>query len=206
MKKIFIICFLSLILFGCSNAEYNLTINDDSFYEDINVYFDNDSSYSFIDYDFYPLHSNVDNIYEKKIENFNGMTKLNLKYKYSVEEFGNSNTLNQCFDYKDLDFNDDFYYINIGNFNGCITNPDFVINIKTNNKVLFNNANSVKNNVYSWYINSDNVNDFSLEIKVSKGIYKLETKYVILIFSFILFLLLILSYIFFKKKKSSDNI
>ena len=157
---------------GCSK-EYNLTITDDKFIEELKVtLIDNEDNKKMIDNNFYPLHASTEEIYIKKINIREGYLQLDLKYEYSKEEFENANSVNQCFKEKKILLNDDdYYYLELKKMNDCVTDFNFDINIITNNQVVSNNADKVNKNKYTWHVSEDNKDNFKLKIKIAKGVY-----------------------------------
>ena len=183
MKKKFI--FLSILLLsltGCKTT-YNLEFSNNNIKEDItttilssdipkkdaNAISEVDDRVTpFIENDQYPIFNDTKIKYKKKVKKENDTTIVNLKYTYSHDEFRNSNTFKKCFrhaelvdNYKDyeLTFSGDFY---------CLYGEEVEINIKTNNKVLSNNADKVSGNTYTWVINKGNLEHANIKMKISK--------------------------------------
>lgn len=184
MKKILII-FILIFLTGCS-AEYNLNISNNSFKENINVTIPNnmipekeesktelgiekdDQLTPFLEEKTNSL-MNSDKFYKKKIKKLNDYTQVNMSYKYNENNFKEANSINLCFEYPELDFTEN-YYINLQGKFYCLYGDSVDIKIKTNNKVLFNNADEKIGNVYVWHIDESKIDFVDIKIEVSKGI------------------------------------
>ena len=207
MKKIFALFILLLILCGC-HANYNVYIDKDSISEEIDVSMENNDTYMiFANNDAYPMHSNFDKKYEKNVTYDDNMINMNVKYTYTPLEFANANSFNQCFNDKTVEVdNEDYYYFRLTDMNRCFLVANFDVNIKTNNKVLYNNADSVKGNTYTWHVNEENMKNVLIEIKIDK---KHVDDSGSMIFAYIMFGVIFVGIIFlirsFMKKNSSRN-
>ena len=81
-----------------------------------------------------------------------------------------------------------------------------IINIRTNNKVINSNAESINGNVHTWEINSLNSNNVNIEFEVSKGF---PWKNVILYASIVIGVVLLIScfiYFIYNKNKKNNSI
>lgn len=165
MKKLILAMFCVLFLTGCT-AEYNVDI-DNGFME--KTFINNLSSEQldqFISFDPTPVH--IDETEESDISGYSDTVK---KYKtYSengsfvqsnqykdLDNFMRSTTLYKCYDVNVTNKNKTIEIIT-GSTNTCFDRyPELTnlkINIKTINKVVRNNADSINGNVYSWSIDS----------------------------------------------------
>ncbi len=181
LKKCLLLSFLIIILSGCTN-EYNINISDDKIEEELISYIypidtqykhvdgieDDDKITPFIEGEQYPFSDTYDKVYKKTIEKTNDYTKVSFKYDYTLDEFKNSRTLNVCFDNATYTNTKKYLYIKLENFK-CLYSETLDINVKTDNKVMSNNADNKKNNIYTWHIDRDNINDKNIEIKIKKG-------------------------------------
>lgn len=219
MKKI-ILLMIILFVSGCS-AEYHLEISNDSFKEKIKIIIDKseiptetypedvelDDQITPLIEKGYPVFFSNDKIYYKKdVIETTDYVNLDMYYNYNAKEFKNSNSLNLCFeDFEFYDDNNSYYIHAMGNFY-CLYSESLNINIKTNNKVLNNNADSVNGNIYTWNINNDNVENVDIKFEVSKGIPYRQ------IFTYSLVVILIgsvvgsLLYFIIKKNKENNKI
>ena len=200
--------FLVLIFLGGCTSSYNLTFDDNNITEKIMVELPNTSdNKEAVLRDFYPLHMNNNVVYNKDIKYVDDIIKLDLNYTYTSKDFINSDLLNLCFRYKDIDIdNDSYYYLKLSQFFPCVTAKEFDINIITNNKVLVNNADKISGNKYIWHITEENRDSFMLEIKIAKGV-KANNYSNMLIYIFLgAFVIFIIFMVIFLKKSNKRNI
>ncbi len=217
MKKIFII-FIILFLCGCS-ATYNLEISNDRFKENVSVFFNNENTEvsnlediesddkitPFINNNYSALSNKMDN-YKKKVTNVNNYINVVLDYEYNENNFENSNLLNSCFE--NFSFvNKKTYLIKVSGMFYCLYDDqnEITINIKTNNKVLQSNETSKTNNVYTWKINSSNVNNVDIIFEVQKGFpMRKVLMYGGIVCLGALIILLLLMFVLKKRKKNNE--
>lgn len=208
MKKIIFLCMFLLILCGC-HADYNVFIDKDSISEEIDVSMEkNDINMRFVENDAYPMHSNFDKKYEKSVSYDGDMINMNVKYTYTPLEFANANSFNQCFNDKTVEVdNDEYYYFRLTDMNRCFLTANFDVNIKTNYKVISNNADSVKGNTYTWHVNEENMNNVLIEIRIDKNHVDNSGKmiYAYVIFGVVLAFIIFLIRSFVKKNNSRND-
>ena len=174
--KLFFIIFIVIFLCGC-NSSYNLTIDEDKFIEDIELDVSNLSNRNIINNNFYPLHKNFDVLYDKNVYNEDNYSFLNLKYSYSPDEFLNSTAYSDCFSDRTFENTDDYFYFKMYKLVECYYGDDYDINIITKNKVIYNNADEVKGNTYTWHVTEDNKDSLLIEIKILKNKYSDDSVY-----------------------------
>lgn len=214
MKKIILLIFL-LLLTGCT-IDYNLEIDKNKIIEEMSgtilkeeyeikeTYTDINLFYQIVNYD-QRVFLNDDKIYDKKIvENDDGVG-YNFKYTYN-ENFDKSRLLNTCFEKVDFIETDEYYYADIGGDFYCQYSDEIIINVKTNYVVLNNNANKVKDNVYTWIIDG-NTTDIQMVISktlVNNSNTNAESKpnYFRIIGFIVLIVLSLITYFLYKKKNS----
>lgn len=207
--KFGIIIVITIIVCGCSK-EYKLYIDDSGITEKFHMEIDSSDEYIFLlDGDFYPLHNNFDDKYKKDLKTRGNNKVLNLEYKYSFASFINANSFNQCFDYRNIKNEKEYYTIDLAKPNGCMFNTNYTINIITDNEVVENNANSVKGNKYIWYVDNAKSASFKLLIKIKKG----TSKTIIEKYSFIAYIVvgsfaigILLLVLFFIKKYRQNKV
>lgn len=181
MKRILMVITILLVLCGCSN-EYNLTIKDGKFSEDINVTIpksmiptkpsvepefsieEDDRITPFIEKEQYAYD---DKAYEKTVTEDEKNYYVNLKYEYTAEEFKKGQALS-CFENVTYENNDDYYLINLSGRFYCLYGRETVINIKVYDEVVEENATTKNRDVYTWVINNRNVKDTNISLKIMK--------------------------------------
>lgn len=214
MKKIYLLI-LILLICGCS-ANYNLEIKEDSFYEKIDVIINksdipdsnqtidgielSDQITPFLQSQNSVFFTNPSIKYNKKIEEISDYYSVIMDYEYKPSEFKDSNTLNMCF--SDFEFNEeDNYYIHAYGTFYCLYTDNIDINIKTNNKVLKNNADSVKGNVYTWNINTKNNNSVDIEFEITKTVSHTNIIIYVVLFIIVVVAVVVAANLYIKKKK-----
>ena len=216
MKKIILILFVLLVT-GCT-TNYNLEISENSFKESIDIKINKneiltepDPEGIEVDDPITPFLSSKDpvfftnsNIYYNKIvQDLGEYYIVNMNYEYNPADFKNSNSLNMCFD--NFKFNDEKnYYIHAYGTFYCLYSDNMTINIKTNNKVLKNNADSVDGNVYTWKIDNNNKNNVDIEFEVTKKVSYTDIFITILLAVIIISLIGFVIYILKNKKRSNE--
>ena len=182
MKKI-ILLILIILVSGCT-AEYNLTIENNKFKEDIKIgisksLIDNEPTIPgvekddpltpFIENPTSAFFSSSEKDYEKKVEENDSAYSINLKYDYTFDEFKGANSINSCFENIEM-FGEDVYYINSSGIFYCLYSDSIDIKIKTNNEVINHNADKKEGNTYIWNIHNGNANNVNILFEVSKDI------------------------------------
>lgn len=215
MKK-WIFLVLALLLTGCS-AEYNLEISNDSFKEKIVSYIDkseipteqiedieiDDPITPFLNNKYSALYSKDTAYYNKKVIDLENQYKVEMKYNYTAKDFSDSNSLKLCFENYEFDYEDNYYIAGYGNFM-CLYSDEININIKTKNKVINHNADSVNGNVYTWVINKENADNVNIEIEIEKGFNYRKLIYPAVIIGIIILLITIIIAILNKRKKVNE--
>jgi len=217
MKKI-VFLLLILLVSGCT-SNYELEISNDSFKENISVVINKDEIPSkpvnetietddqitpFLENKYSALFSNEKAYYKKKVAYYGDYINVNMKYNYNLEEFKDSNSLNLCFEEFVFE-NEETYYIHAyGNFY-CLYTNEININIKSNNKVIKNNATSVNGNIYTWTINDSNSNNVNIEFEVEKGFsWNKILRYGIIVTIILTVIFSAIYYIYIKRKKNNS--
>ena len=206
--KIIIILLFTILLAGCSK-EYYLTVEDNRIIEEFDtVIEDNVENNERLNLNYYPLHADDETIYKKTIKRENNMLKVHFSYSYNPKKFAYANSINQCFEKKEVIVdNDKYYYFKLEGFKACISDYDLNINIITNNNVLTNNADKINGNTYTWYLKEDNKDNFNLEIKIEKGAKNNNANIISKIFIITLvFAIIIAVIVLLSKKRKSNNL
>lgn len=220
MNKIIFVFLCLFILSGCTSI-YELKIEGNEFNETITTYiYPGDREYdmslfedtldygdrieAFINRDSYPFFENYDIIYDKNIEKIENYEKVQLKYKYTAEEFKKSNAINLCFHNFDFEEEEDKYIINLSGYFYCLYNNESLdIIIETKNKVFENNANEVDGNKYIWHINQENYKDIDIKINMSNK--KSNTLLYLITIAICLAMILFIISLIIKRRKESNK-
>lgn len=238
--KYLFVMILPFVLCGC-NAEYNLEIVNDEYKEELSVTASEDSSTNLIAYDMSiedyndynlskPTPTSVEEgafsedntksdyvtYYEKEDLTTEDITGIKFKHAFTKDEYENSKIVNDSYNRFLIGTIDGNIIISTGEvfkyFKEVPILDTVTVNIKTNHKVIKNNADEVKDNVYKWYITKDNYENKPIEFQFSKEetvsnydnvIGKTILKIVIIIISIVLVLGLIALFIFVKHKRSN---
>jgi hypothetical protein len=194
MKKILFCLFILLFSCGC-NATYNLEINNKGFQEELSFYetnsilFDKDmgngktyresiqklyDSPKGVLYDDQNNDSETDTIvkgrtyYNRKIINDNGLG-LVYNYNFKEDDYERSLILNTCFDAVSIYNDEGLTVLTTSKGFNCYNYYSYLeailVNVKIKYKVLSSNADSVKDNTYTWNITKDNASSKILFIK-----------------------------------------
>lgn len=214
-KKLFLISIAILLLTGCS-SNYNLEIKNGRLYEKITAYVDstkdnlnylpgmeedNEAIY-FIESDQYPIYNNMEIKYDKKVNKTDKYTEVIFEHSFTEKEFENSNSLKKCFDNASYTYGDNIKLKLSGKFY-CLHGPQLLINIKSNYKVIKNNADRKNGNTYTWIINSNNADNVSIDLEIDKYYYL--KKYSMILSIVVISLLVLYLYKRIKKKRYLAN-
>lgn len=178
MKKIIFLLLICLLLTGCT-VNYNLDINDNNFKETLagnvlNTELNNNDNtdinmFSYLITGDQPAFYKNDNIFFNKTTN-NTTNGIDFDYSYTFNEynFNNSRIINECFDNHIYEYKDNTYYLVVsGKFN-CNYSEKTNINITTDYNVTANNAQTIKNNTYTWTIDENNKDNIYFFITIDK--------------------------------------
>lgn len=180
MKKIFLLILMFFILTGCTN-EYTLVIGKGKIKESLlssvpsskentckrdSIPECDNNHDEILSVNINPLLNNPNAAYEKKEYTENGENYMLRTYDFTYENFGDSYTLNECFDSYEYKNKMNELYIYATNFTKCYQNSDVTIKVVTNYKVYEHNADKKEGNTYIWYINNDNYNTKDLSIRL----------------------------------------
>lgn len=177
-KKLALFFFILIVATGCDGV-YNLEIYDNKYREDatitetntLNWYDKNENGVSFRD--FLDEEYNRDNYYyHKTMLSDSSALALNYKSDFDLNAYSSLGLPYRCYDYFNIIEEDTTILISTSNKNQCYERykwlDNITVNLKTNHKVLDNNADSVKGNTYTWNLTRENASDKSLQIKISK--------------------------------------
>lgn len=181
MKKKFLLLFILIILSGCS-SQYNIKITSDQIEENIYLEIDksmietyvsdevepDDQIMPFINGKQYPFLGNYSKTYNKEVTEDDSYYYVALNYSFTPENYGESVAISGCFENYEYINDDDYYEINLSGSFYCLYGDSLEINISTPNVVDKNNAMSKSGDTYTWVIDSSNVDDVEISIKVLK--------------------------------------
>ena len=91
---------------------------------------------------------------------------MRLHYDYDFKNLFNANSLNKYFYNRNIKVDDDYILISLKDMSGFAPNVDFDIVIKTENKVVSNNADKIKGHSYIWHVDGNNKEKMDIEIKI----------------------------------------
>lgn len=221
MKKKLYILLLIFLSTACS-AKYEISINNDKIIEKLNVLETNTSIFDVELDNGITLRNAFEDITlsdefvkaNGTLKHINSDSKIGIEYKNILEinNYSKSNVLNQCYDNPTVDITDEYFYVDSGVYFTCFDNYNYLESIevilKTNHKVLDNNADEVKGDKYIWNITKTNYKDKNIEIKLSMTEYKKNYTFIIIVVSIVLIVLiagLIILNIFIKKYKNKNK-
>lgn len=214
-KRIGILLIL-LLLTGCT-VNYNLEITEGGTFNetitgtvtneelntegrtDVNIYLDNLYTRT-------PLIRD-EGEYNKSIVDKNGYKEFSFSYSFK-ENYDKSNVINVCYEKAIFSETDDLYYVDLSGKFKCLYSDEVVVNITSDYAVLENNADKVKNNIYTWIINDED--DADIYMAISKNVIntnnsegKITSTFKIVGFV-VLVVLSLVTYFLYKKKNSSE--
>lgn len=181
MNKKVLVLILTIVIFsltGC-DAKYEMEIKNSKITESISVSIPSKYSEKEINDSIDYFGVNADSAYGEKIVKKDSEKVVSLSgKKEKIADFFNTSDsfINKCYNKVSFVLEDGKYYIGTSKGFKCLTYEYMELNnisvtIKTYHKVYENNADKVNNNVYTWNINSKNVNDQSILFVVSKNDY-----------------------------------
>lgn len=197
MKKVrfIILVLISFIVTACNKYNYDVdTINyrldiGKTFKENIVFTFRSDAydletdpnftgiliEDSILKDDSYPIFSNYNVKYNKKIKNGSDRIEAVLDYEYTDGEFLYSNYMMNCFENYDINSMKDYFEIHLSGHFSCYQNDKiFNINVKTNHEIL--ETNGIDNgDYYYWKIDSNNYENVDLYYKISREYESMAT-------------------------------
>lgn len=215
MKKILLLFFMIIFITGCTSS-YEIVF-DDTINETItinyngNIYdvvdefdFDGDSFY----YESELVNSKIPSLkefkdyYNKNIDIKGNKSIITLDYEYDYDNFEESYLISECFEKSNFINKDDYYYVSLGGIFYCFGADRFTLKMKTDYKVLKENADKKEDGYYIWNIENENA-DEKVELQISKSVkeqeksgFKISFK---LIFGIILIVILVGFFIFKKR-------
>ena len=221
IKIIILICSIFLVS-GCS-VEYNLTIDESTMEEDINAIFDKATESEIANRmekirrtSYYNLDTRENEYYTfKKSEDENNII-LNYNYIYTSNNLYKSEAASRCYYKRIVNVTEDYITIDTDDQVSCFYKDgekqidNIIVNIKTDLPVVSNNADSIENNNYIWYINDNNYTNKPISIKIKKErneeSFNFDNFSIIIVVATIIILGLIIFFIIRVKHKKNNKI
>ncbi len=176
MRRKLLICFFIIFLMtGCS-ASYNLTIDNNSFSEDIDINFVSDHAVSNGYCNVPSVVSSTEEYYDCDMTNNGVNYNIKYNYTYNLNSVNNGFFINRCYSNVDIQDTGDKIVLSTSDYFDCIYMYDIGkvdkvnINIKTDLKVLNNNADSISGNVYTWLIDETNYENKPILMEMQKDV------------------------------------
>lgn len=184
MKRILIL-FVILFLCGCS-SQYTLNIDEKQISEEINFSIDKNKIHdqeigpyldlyssetidSLINNDIYVEVDSTKYVYDKEVVDENNLLIFTLKHNYIENDLSNSRFLNECFENKEFEINDDRISIHLSGQYKCLINDEDSVEFKivTANKVESSSLDyNFLTNDFTWKIDKTNANNIDIELTV----------------------------------------
>ena len=190
-KNILLLIILTIFLTGCGSSKleeysvnYKLNITDyfsesitfglpknaDKIIQKEQEKSDNPVSleYSLLKLDQYPIFSNNDELYNKKIDKYNNGIEVNLNYNYPENYFVYGNYITACFENYDLISADDYFEVKLSGTFSC-NNQIEKLNIEVTSDYKVLESNGKKNgNTYSWSIDKKDFENVDISYKIKR--------------------------------------
>lgn len=218
MNKKILILFFAFFLTGCT-VNYNLQFDSNRIVENISGKIEknkadnieNDTSvniyYDFI-YNDTPSLIEGEDLYKKNNKEDGDYINYDLKYTYK-NNFDKSRIINDCFENHVVNETSDFLYVKLNGKFSCLYSNEITVNVISDYAVIENNADRVKDNKYTWILNSEDNEEIIFSVsKDSKKVIndgKRKPNYFRIIGFVVLIVLSTITY-FLYKKKNSDKI
>ena len=189
IKKILLMFILILLLSGCS-VEYNVSLENDSFKESGSLIEkkenkDNVSKNGFsfeeqINYTYQSMHDVLNGQEMEKTQSFelkkiDTDKEIGLTYSNELKQnkYYLSPIIRQCYDNVSVKNSNNNIKISTGNYFKCFDYYELLnnvtVNFTTNYKVVNNNADEIKDNTYTWFINKNNFKNKEISIEIDKS-------------------------------------
>ena len=222
MKKLLIIC-LALFLTGCS-AQYNLQINEDNIVENVTVSLPKQlvkrdllDPYLSIDNLVYPG-TDLEEYYKSSLNEDSDNYYLSYNYTHDYEKFAQSLFLKKCYEKVYFTDAEDKLSLSTSNTFMCINMlddgfylDDANVTIKTDMKVISNNADKVSGNSYTWNIDETNYDNKPINLVIQKDmnvqniIVENDSSFTLIFVVITVLVLLLVIFIFIRLKAKKNN-
>lgn len=141
---------------------------------------------------------NLEGFYNKEKRN----NKISLSYIYKNDDYNSSYIFNNCFGDIYYDSTDDYYVINGYNSFKCLIKDKVSVSIKSDYRVIDNNADKIRGNEYIWYFDRKNNINHDLYIQISKEYMAPKSNY----WGIIIFFVIIIGFVIYKFFIKKDSI
>lgn len=150
--------------------------------------------------------------YKKELISAENLLGIKYSYNYDINEYSDSTLANECFKYFNVLDENKKYIISTSQGAKCLDNYEnlnnITIHLKTNHKVITNNADRVEGYNYYWDINKSNSSIKSIYIELSKYDYVFNyedriTKALIVTVSVAILIFIVI--IFLRKRDKRNN-
>ena len=220
MKKILLFILIFLIT-GCT-AQYNLTIDESSINEKVEVAIPRETisqdqlkPYLQLGNKVYPSDSNSA-VYTSDLSEDNDNYYLTYEYSHSHEMFAQSMFVKKCYQTVKLNSTEETITLSTSDQFNCIKMEDGAslekvdINITTKLKVQSHNADKVSGNTYTWNINENNYENKPINLEIKKPVsleevIKEAPNYQLMVIVLIVVLILSITFIIVKIKTKNNN-
>lgn len=218
MKKYLFLVVLLLLLTGC-DTDVNVTINKNNVTENFNISMNNsnlngDTVYSIINSNLLNVEHDSEVLSYFTIENSIDSNPLKVTRTYQTNNYNWDTAIARCFDEQNISLENDILKVSTsGGFN-CFSKYNILdsvtINVKTDYKVLNNNATTINGNTYIWEFNrnSNLISNINLEVDLD-NINKVDTNLKSVGVTIIIILLCIfmgcIVFIYIKTKSNKNN-
>ena len=183
-NKIFLVLLIVLLTTGCS-CEYNLTISNNNYQENIIITADNENEISDLSSDWkIPVDKEEYNLVGDSSTSINSNSKLynykvnndmiTFNHKFNEEDYSNSSAVSECYDRLNIVKQNGATILSTSLKTKCFDSQpglnSIKINITVDKNVISNNADSHNGKTYTWYINRNNYNNKPINIALSNKI------------------------------------
>lgn len=183
-NKIFLVLLILLLTTGCS-CEYNLTINNNYYQENIIITADNQNEILDLNNEWkIPVDKEDYNLVGDSSTSINSNSKLYdytvnndtiaFKNNFNEQDYSNSSAISECYDRLSIIEQNDATILSTSLKAKCFdSQPELnsiKVNINVDRNVISSNADSHNENTYTWYIDKKNYNNKSINITLSNKI------------------------------------
>lgn len=174
-----------VILFTGCNAKYNIEFNKDGYSDELYLYGINMSPFEaerVLGLNFSDENTDI-NYYNHEFINIDNQKTLRIFYNYDYDRNIKFGSLNVCYNNATFKITNDIILLDTDSKMECFKylneNDTIEVNIKTDFKVIYNNADEVNGNTYTWLIDKNNLYK-KISIKMDRNNLKGANNYLII--------------------------